>query len=54
VDYNLAYIPSDFAVVSKSGFDKDYMNALYQRGYELGRAGYNWHKGPPGLDTKQN
>jgi predicted acylesterase/phospholipase RssA len=52
VDYNLAYIPSDFNVVAKSGFDKDYMNALFQRGYELGRAGYDWHKQPPGLDSK--
>jgi predicted acylesterase/phospholipase RssA len=52
VDYNLAYIPSDFAVPAKSAFDKDYMNALFQRGYELGRAGYQWQKEPPGLDTK--
>jgi hypothetical protein len=28
------------------------MNALFQRGYELGRAGYDWHKQPPGLDSK--
>jgi predicted acylesterase/phospholipase RssA len=54
VDYNLAYIPSDFDVVSKTGFDKDYMTALYQRGYEMGKAGYAWHKEPPGLDAKQN
>ena len=27
---------------------------LFQRGYELGRAGYNWHKEPPGLDPKQD
>ena len=30
------------------------MNALYQRGYELGRAGYDWHRAPPGLDPKQD
>jgi predicted acylesterase/phospholipase RssA len=52
VDYNLAYIPSDFAVPARSAFDKNYMNALFQRGYELGRAGYQWQKEPPGLDTK--
>lgn len=51
VDYHLAYIPSDFAVASKSAFDRDYMSALFQRGYELGRAGYKWHKEPPGLDV---
>ncbi|MBY0225996.1 MAG: hypothetical protein K2Q28_09345 [Hyphomicrobium sp.] len=52
VDYNLAYIPLDFIVPARSAFDKDYMNALFQRGYELGRAGYQWQKEPPGLDTK--
>ena len=54
VDYNLAYIPSDFTLVAKSGFDKEYMNALFKRGYELGRAGYAWHKTPPGLDPNQD
>jgi predicted acylesterase/phospholipase RssA len=54
VDYNLAYIPQEFDAISTSGFDKAYMNALYQRGYELGRAGYDWHRAPPGLDPKQD
>ena len=49
VDYNLAYIPADFSVQSKSPFDKTYMNALYQLGYSLGRAGYKWQKVPPGM-----
>ena len=50
VDYNLAFIPSEFDVVAKDAFDNQYMNALFQRGYELGRAGYKWHKAPPGLE----
>ncbi len=54
VDYNLAYIPVDFTVKSKDAFDKDYMNALFDKGYELGRSGYQWHKAPPGLDPKPN
>ena len=54
VDYNLAYIPVDFMVKSKDAFDKDYMNALFDKGYELGRSGYQWHKAPPGLDPKPN
>lgn len=54
VDYNLAYIPGNFSVTSKDAFDKEYMNALYDLGYSLGRAGYAWHKMPPGLDSKQN
>lgn len=52
VDYHLAYIPSDFVVAAKSAFDKNYMSALFQRGYELGRAGYKWHKEPPGLNAQ--
>jgi predicted acylesterase/phospholipase RssA len=54
IDYNLAYIPKDFTVVAKDAFDKAYMNALYDLGYSLGRAGYGWHKMPPGMDPKQN
>jgi hypothetical protein len=37
VDYNLAYIPADFNMQSKSAFDKAYMNALFKLGYSLGR-----------------
>jgi predicted acylesterase/phospholipase RssA len=51
-DYNLAYIPTDFTLESKDAFDKEYMNVLFQRGYELGRRGYAWHKSPPGLDPR--
>lgn len=50
VDYNLAYIPGDFALQSKSAFDKAYMNALFKLGYSLGRAGIRWEKSPPGWD----
>jgi hypothetical protein len=50
VDYNLAYIPADFAMQSKSAFDKAYMNALFKLGYSLGRAGMKWEKSPPGWE----
>lgn len=50
VDYNLAYIPGDFAMQSKSAFDKAYMNVLFKLGYSLGRAGVKWEKSPPGWD----
>jgi hypothetical protein len=49
IDYNLAYIPADFPSAPKKPFDKAYMNALFKLGYRLGRAGYRWHKSPPGL-----
>ncbi|MEJ1158932.1 patatin-like phospholipase family protein [Prosthecomicrobium sp. N25] len=47
VDYNLTYIPPDFNVQSSSAFDKVYMNALFQKGYEMARSGYQWEKAPP-------
>lgn len=50
IDYNLAYIPADFTLQSKSAFDKAYMNALFKLGYSLGRAGVKWEKSPPGWD----
>lgn len=52
VDYNLAYIPADFNVPNKSAFDKVYMNALFNLGYQQGRAGFHWQKLPPGLGAQ--
>jgi predicted acylesterase/phospholipase RssA len=48
VDFNLAFIGDDFTVPYKGPFDKGYMRALYEYGYEKGRAGYPWQKAPPG------
>ncbi len=50
IDYNLAFIPSSFKAVSKEAFDRDYMNQLYQVGFDLGRNGYPWQKTPPGFE----
>ena len=50
VDYNLAYIGSDFVAPEKKGeFDQGYMRALYDYGYQQAKAGKEWHKAPPGL-----
>ena len=50
VDYNLAYIGSDFVAPEKKGeFDQAYMRALYDYGYRQAKAGKEWHKTPPGL-----
>jgi hypothetical protein len=49
VDYNLAYIGSDFVAEKKGEFDQAYMQALYEYGYQQARAGKEWHKAPPGL-----
>ena len=53
VDYNLAYIGSDFAApVKKGNFDPAYMQALFDYGYQKARAGYPWHKRPPYLQAE--
>jgi hypothetical protein len=54
IDYNLAYIPADFDMKSKSLFDRAYMTALFKLGYALGRDGYDWRKLPPGLHSGDN
>lgn len=48
VAFNLAYIDDNFSRPYKGPFDKEYMTALYQYGYEVGAAGYKWHTLPPG------
>ena len=52
-DFNLAYIPSDFTEEPTEGFDPVYMKALYQRGYEMAKAGYDWNKSPPGFEASR-
>lgn len=48
VDYNLAYISSDFTVPHPTAnFDRAYMNALFDYGYQQARRGYPWRKSPP-------
>ena len=49
VDYNLAYIGTDFSSPKTGEFDKAYMNALYEYGYRQARENREWHKMPPGL-----
>ena len=49
VDYNLAFIGSDFAVDRATEFDQAYMQALYDYGYQRAAAGVVWHKAPPSL-----
>jgi predicted acylesterase/phospholipase RssA len=50
IDFNLASIPSDFNEVRNGPFDPKYMNALFERGYELASRNYSWMKSPPGLE----
>jgi predicted patatin/cPLA2 family phospholipase len=55
VDYNLAYIGTDFVSAPKAGeFDQAYMKALYAYGYDQAKAGREWHKSPPNLGAAAN
>jgi hypothetical protein len=48
--FHLAYIGEDFVYENKTEqFETAFMKSLYDYGYRLGRAGYQWHKAPPGL-----
>jgi predicted patatin/cPLA2 family phospholipase len=46
IDYNLAYIGSDFSAPRAGDFDKTYMNALFDYAYQQARRGYSWKKAP--------
>ncbi len=48
IAFRLAAIPSDIGVEPKEMFDKAYMNALFDRGFELAVSGYPWKTYPPG------
>ena len=49
VDYNLAYIGTDFQMTENGQFEQPYMKALYDYGFQQAREGHAWHKAPPGL-----
>lgn len=50
VDFNLAYIGSDFTATERGSFEQPYMRALYDYGYQMGKGGHAWHKLPPQVD----
>ena len=47
VDFNLAYIGSDFNYPQHAKFDPEYMKRLFDHAYQLSIKGYPWHKEPP-------
>lgn len=54
LDFNLAYIPDDFAHQPKEEFDPEYMTALFNLGYQLAKDGYPWKKHPPGFEPPKD
>ena len=49
IDFNLIHIPDDFVSKAKETFGPEEMKRLYQLSYDMAKAGYKWHKTPPGL-----
>ena len=49
IDYNVAFIPSDFDEKPKEVFDPEYMSKLFDLGYRMAKNGYPWEKAPPGF-----
>ena len=47
VDFNVATIPSDFSAPSRGPFDPQYMTALFQTGYDLGKSATPFATQPP-------
>ena len=47
IEYNLAFIGTDFTQKLPTPFDTAYMRALYDYGYQRGRRGYSWAHKPP-------
>lgn len=50
VDYNLIYIPSNFADTSTQAFDPVYMTKLYDLGFQMASNGSSWKRVPPRWD----
>jgi predicted patatin/cPLA2 family phospholipase len=51
LDFNLAYIPSDFTEQPEDEFDSQYMKDLFDMAFDQAKAGYGWEKMPPELET---
>jgi predicted acylesterase/phospholipase RssA len=52
IEFNYACIPDDYVPAATESFDRTEMNRLFDLGFESARAGYVWHKLPPGyVDT---
>ena len=50
IDYNLVAIPNDFKLQAKEPFDREYMQKLFDVGFEMGKKGGFWKKVPPGFE----
>jgi len=53
IGYQLASIPDEFERRPEEPFDMDYMNELYELGYQMALKGYPWTDEPPGWRIEQ-
>jgi hypothetical protein len=51
ISFNLASIPDEIKLESRSVFDQQYMKKLFSIGYGMSVNGFPWASVPPGLDT---
>lgn len=54
LEFHMSSIPEDFDHETKEAFDREYMRALFERGYERARNGYPWLRYPPGVDPEHD
>ncbi len=47
MEFNLASIPPSFTMESNAAFDKEYMDALFNFGFDKAVEGYKWQHVPP-------
>ncbi len=52
IDFNLAAIPGDFPPAPGDMFNQEYMNRLFDLGFEAARQGYPWKKYPPFFESE--
>ncbi len=45
--FNAVWVPETFTAKEPTPFDRQYMNALFQVGYNMGFEGIKWSKAPP-------
>ena len=50
IDYNLVSIPVEFTLQSRETFDREYMQKLFDVGFEMGQKGGFWKKVPPAFE----
>jgi len=54
LNFQLSHVPDSFDMQSDEIFDREYMNALFELGYQMAVEGIDWQSSPPGYDTNKS